>query len=39
MPVCFTLLAARALENILEDFAKYRNGDEMMQQAVIGGDT
>lgn len=39
MPVCFTLLAARALENVLEDFAKYRNGDELMQQAVIGGDS
>jgi TRAP-type C4-dicarboxylate transport system permease small subunit len=38
MPVCFTLLAARALENIVEDFGKYRNGDPMIEQAVIGGD-
>ncbi|MBD3664920.1 TRAP transporter small permease subunit [Sulfitobacter sp. TSTF-M16] len=39
MPVCFTLLAARALENIVEDFARYRRGDVLMEQAVIGGDT
>jgi TRAP-type C4-dicarboxylate transport system permease small subunit len=39
MPICFTLLAARALENIVEDFAKYRNGDALIEQAVIGGDT
>ena len=38
MPVCFILLATRAIENIFEDFAKYRAGDEMIQQAVIGGD-
>ncbi|MEM9966668.1 MAG: TRAP transporter small permease subunit [Pseudomonadota bacterium] len=38
MPVCFTLLAARALENIVEDFGKYREGGPMIEQAVIGGD-
>lgn len=39
MPVCFTLLATRAIENIVEDFAKYRSGDIMIKQAVIGGET
>lgn len=39
MPVCFMLLAARAIENIFEDFSKYHNGDPLIEQAVIGGDT
>ncbi|UWR22606.1 TRAP transporter small permease [Sulfitobacter sp. S190] len=39
MPVCFMLLATRAVENVFEDFAKYRSGDVLIQQAVIGGDT
>ncbi len=39
MPLCFILLATRAIENVLEDFGKFRNGDPMIEQAVIGGDT
>lgn len=39
MPICFMLLAARAIENIVEDFARYHNGDPLIEQAVIGGDT
>lgn len=39
MPLCFILLATRAIENILEDWAKYKRGDVMIEQAVIGGDT
>ncbi len=39
MPLCFILLATRAIENIKEDFGKYRSGDPLIEQAVIGGDT
>ena len=39
MPMCFILLATRAIENILEDFAKYLGDGPMIEQAVIGGDT
>ena len=39
MPLCFIILAARSIENILEDFERYRNGEELIKQAVIGGDT
>lgn len=39
MPLCFILLATRAIENIIEDFGKYRSGAPMIEQAVIGGDT
>lgn len=38
MPLCFILLATRAIENIIEDFGKYRTGAPMIEQAVIGGD-
>ncbi len=34
--VAFMLLAARAIENILDDFANYRSGDPLIEQAVIG---
>ncbi len=36
MPLCFVLLAARAFENIVEDFGNYRRGDTLIKQAVIG---
>ena len=39
MPLCFILLAARAIENIIEDFTKYRGHGPMIEQAVIGGDS
>ncbi|WP_293451054.1 TRAP transporter small permease subunit [Planktotalea sp.] len=38
MPVCFMLLATRALENVVEDFAKHKSGEPLIKQAVIGGD-
>lgn len=39
MPLCFVLLATRAIENMIEDYGKFKNGDNMIEQAVIGGDT
>ena len=39
MPLCFILLATRAIENIIEDVNKYRGDGPMIEQAVIGGDT
>lgn len=39
MPVCFILLATRAIENMVEDLSNYRSGAPMIKQAVIGGDT
>lgn len=39
MPLCFILLATRAIENIVDDFGKYNSGAPMIEQAVIGGDT
>ncbi|MGH1576780.1 TRAP transporter small permease [Planktotalea sp.] len=38
MPVCFILLATRAIENVVEDFSSYRAGEPLIKQAVIGGD-
>ncbi len=39
MPLCFILLATRAIENILQDMAKYKGDGPMIEQAVIGGET
>ncbi len=39
MPLCFILLAARAIENMIEDFTKFKGDGPMIEQAVIGGDT
>ncbi len=39
VPIAFLLLAGRVIENALTDLRKYRDGDEMIEQAVIGGDT
>ena len=36
-PFAFLLMAARVVENFLEDIENFRNGDELIQQAVIGG--
>ena len=38
VPIAFILLTARVIENALRDLKKYRNGDEMIEAAVIGGD-
>lgn len=37
-PFAFILLAARVIENLLEDFRNYRTGAPLIKQAVIGGD-
>jgi len=39
MPLCFILLATRAIENMIEDFTKFKGDGPMIEQAVIGGDT
>ena len=39
VPVAFILLTARVMENAVKDLHKFRNGDEMIEAAVIGGDT
>ena len=36
-PVAATLMAARAVENILEDIRNYRGGQPLIRRAVIGG--
>lgn len=38
VPIAFILLAARVMENALKDLKRYREGGEMIEQAVIGGD-
>lgn len=38
VPLAFVLMAARVLENIIEDVGHYRSGAPMIQQAVIGAD-
>lgn len=38
MPVCFTMMAGRVVENTLIDLRRYRNGETLIEQAVIGGD-
>ncbi|MEM8869229.1 MAG: TRAP transporter small permease subunit [Pseudomonadota bacterium] len=37
-PIAFVLMAARVLENLLEDIANFRSGEPLIKQAVIGGD-
>ncbi|WP_147126238.1 TRAP transporter small permease [Shimia ponticola] len=38
VPLAFILLAARVIDNLPKDLAKFRNGDDMIEAAVIGGD-
>ncbi|MEQ8292229.1 MAG: TRAP transporter small permease subunit [Roseovarius sp.] len=38
VPLAFTVLVARVLENLIEDLANYRSGAPLIKQAVIGGD-
>ncbi|GAW34683.1 tripartite ATP-independent periplasmic transporters, DctQ component [Roseovarius sp. A-2] len=38
VPLAFTTLVARVIENALRDIANYRNGDTLITQSVIGGD-
>ena len=38
VPISFVLLCARAFENYLEDLANFRSGEDLISQAVIGGE-
>jgi TRAP-type C4-dicarboxylate transport system permease small subunit len=38
IPIAFTLMAGRVLENLLEDVRNYRSGKPLIEQAVIGAD-
>ena len=38
VPIGFMLLAARAIENLLEDLRNFRSGSPLIEQAVIGGE-
>lgn len=38
VPLAFTMMATRVIENFLEDVAKYRSGEPLLSQAVIGAD-
>lgn len=38
VPVAFTLMSGRIVGNWLEDWNNYRSGNEILKQAVIGGD-
>ncbi|SLN54462.1 Tripartite ATP-independent periplasmic transporters, DctQ component [Roseovarius litorisediminis] len=38
VPISFVLMAARVLENYLEDIRNFRTGAPLIQQSVIGGD-
>jgi TRAP-type C4-dicarboxylate transport system permease small subunit len=37
LPLAFVLLSARVFQNLFEDIRKYRKGDKMIEQAVLGG--
>ncbi|MEM8577126.1 MAG: TRAP transporter small permease subunit [Pseudomonadota bacterium] len=39
VPIAFILLTARVMENLARDIQKYRSGADMIEAAVIGGDT
>ncbi|MGJ8626320.1 MAG: TRAP transporter small permease [Sulfitobacter sp.] len=38
VPIAFTLMSGRIVGNWLEDWNNYRSGNEILKQAVIGGD-
>ena len=38
VPIAFILLTARVIQNLIVDVRKYREGNEMIEAAVIGGD-
>ena len=39
VPISFILLAGRVIENTTEDLQRYRAGSDLIETAVIGGDT
>lgn len=38
VPIAFALMAARVLQNLIDDIGRYRRGDPLIEQSVIGGD-
>ncbi|WP_375255687.1 TRAP transporter small permease [Yoonia sp.] len=38
VPIAFTLMSGRVVGNWLEDWRNYKSGDQIIKQAVIGGD-
>jgi TRAP-type C4-dicarboxylate transport system permease small subunit len=38
VPIAFVLMAGRVLENLIEDLRKFKAGEPLIEQAVIGGD-
>jgi TRAP-type C4-dicarboxylate transport system permease small subunit len=38
-PIAAVLMAGRAFQNVFEDFRRYRDGEPLIEQAIIGGDT
>jgi len=38
VPIAFGLMSGRVIGNWLEDYANYKSGDQIIKQAVIGGD-
>ncbi len=38
VPLAFTLMAGRVLENLIDDVRNYRSGKPLIEQAVIGAD-
>lgn len=38
VPIAFILMAARVIENLVEDVSNFRSGETLIKQAVIGGD-
>ncbi|MEL7026969.1 MAG: TRAP transporter small permease subunit, partial [Pseudomonadota bacterium] len=38
VPIAFILLTGRVIENVFQDLRKFRDGDEMIEAAVIGGE-
>ena len=38
VPIAFILMATRVLENVIIDISRFRNGEELLKRAVIGGD-
>ena len=37
LPLAFVLLSGRVFQNLFDDIRKYRNGEKMIEQAVLGG--
>ena len=38
VPLAFTMMATRVIENLIEDLRRFRDGEPLVEQAVIGAD-